>query len=175
MHGLGAGGVEAVRALDARGAGAGGAKALRAAAYLVARLGLGALFLAAGGLKLSDPYAFALEISNYQLFPSLAPWLAAALPSTEIVVGVALVAGPRAWARAGALAAALLLAAFTVAATSAVVRGVNISCGCFGADSGPVTWLTVLRDLGLVAAALYVYARPDHGPRWPFGRAARSR
>ncbi|HEU4410412.1 MAG TPA: MauE/DoxX family redox-associated membrane protein [Polyangiaceae bacterium] len=143
---------------------------MRPLAYLAARLGLGALFLVAGALKLRDPYAFALEIANYQLFPALAPWLAAALPATEIVVGVALVAGPRPWARAGALAAALLLGAFTVAATSAVVRGVNISCGCFGADSGPVTWLTVARDVGLVALALWVYARPEPLPRWPSRR-----
>jgi putative oxidoreductase len=161
-----------VKALGAQGLGAGPTQTLRGLGYLLARLGLGALFLVAGALKLRDPYAFALEISNYQFFPALAPWLAVALPSTEIVVGVALVAGPRAWARAGALVAALMLGAFTVAATSAVVRGVNISCGCFGADSGPITWLTVLRDLALIAAALWVYARPDHAPRWPFGRAA---
>ncbi len=143
---------------------------MRAFAYVALRLGLGALFLAAGALKLRDPYAFALEIANYQLFPALAPWLAAALPATEIVVGVALVAGPRPWARAGALAAAAMLGAFTFAAASAVARGVNISCGCFGADSGPVTWLTVLRDVALVAAALWVYARPDDAPRWPLFR-----
>lgn len=145
---------------------------MKAIAYLLLRLGLGAIFLVAGALKLRDPYAFALEISNYQLFPALSPWLAAALPSTEIVVGVALVAGPRPWVRAGALAAALMLGAFTVAATSAVVRGVNISCGCFGADSGPVTWLTVLRDVAFVAAACWVYASPTDAPRWPWRRAA---
>lgn len=144
---------------------------MKALAYLLARVGLGALFLVAGALKLRDPYAFALEISNYQLLPALAPWLAAALPATEIVVGVALVAGPRPWARAGGLAAALLLAAFTFAAASAIARGVNISCGCFGADSGPVTWLTVARDVALVAAALWVYARPQDVPRWPGRRA----
>jgi putative oxidoreductase len=148
--------------------------AVKAIAYLLLRLGLGALFLVAGALKLRDPYAFALEISNYQLFPALAPWLAAALPATEIVVGVALVAGPRPWVRAGALAAALLLGAFTVAATSAVVRGVNISCGCFGADSGPVTWLTVLRDVAFVAAAFWLYASPTDAPRWPWRRASAS-
>jgi putative oxidoreductase len=140
---------------------------VKALAHLLVRLGLGALFLAAGVLKLADPQAFAIEIANYQLFPALAPWLAVGLPSTEVVVGVALVAGPQRWARAGALAAALLLGAFTVAATSAVVRGINISCGCFGSDSGPVTWLTVLRDVALVAAALWVYASPQPLPRWP--------
>jgi uncharacterized membrane protein YphA (DoxX/SURF4 family) len=141
---------------------------MKGALYLALRLGLGALFLVAGALKLRDPYAFALEIANYQLLPGLAPWLAATLPAVELVIGLALVAGPRPWARAGALAATLLLVLFTVAVASAVARGVNISCGCFGGDSGPVTWLTVLRDVALVAAALWVYARPEDAPRRPW-------
>jgi hypothetical protein len=46
---------------------------------------------------------------------------------------------------------------FTVAVASAVGRGINISCGCFGAGSGPVTLLTVARDLALIAASAFVY------------------
>ena len=144
---------------------------MKAVVYLALRLGLGVLFLVAGVLKLRDPYAFALEISNYQLLPALAPWLAATLPAVEIAVGVALVAGTRAWVRAGALAAALLSIVFTVAVASAVARGVNVSCGCFGGDSSPVSWLTVLRDVALVGAALWVYARPDDAPSWPWRNA----
>jgi hypothetical protein len=42
---------------------------------------------------------------------------------------------------------------FTVAVVSAVARGVNIDCGCFGAGSGPVSGLTIVRNLGLLAVA----------------------
>ena len=118
------------------------------------RLALGALFVVTGVLKLGDPTAFAIEIHNYQLFPWLAPVLAATLPAVEIVVGAALLAGPRAWLRAGALASAGLMVVFTVAVGSAVVRGINISCGCFGAGSGPVTLMTVVRDVGLLGASV---------------------
>jgi putative oxidoreductase len=47
-----------------------------------------------------------------------------------------------------------LLVVFTLAVTQAVVRGINVDCGCFGgAASGPVTGWTIARDVGLLAAA----------------------
>jgi putative oxidoreductase len=132
---------------------------------LILRLGLGALFVVAGGLKLRDPAAFAQEIANYQLLPALAPYLALALPTIEIVAGVALLLLPAPWQRAAALALAGLLAMFTVATLAVVVRGVNIECGCFGAGGGPVNWSTVLRDLALIGAAMVVLAFTPRSPR----------
>jgi putative oxidoreductase len=119
----------------------------------VLRLGLGGLFVFAGAIKVADPAGFAVEIHNYQLFPALAPVLAATLPAVELAVGAAILGGSRAWMRAGALASTALLVVFTVAVGSVVVRGINITCGCFGAGSGPVTWITVLRDVALLAAS----------------------
>jgi uncharacterized membrane protein YphA (DoxX/SURF4 family) len=134
----------------------------KVALYWALRIGVGALFVLTGVLKLQDPTAFATEIHNYQLFPMLAPIMAATLPAIEVVLGLALVAGPRDWARGSALATGGLMLVFTVAVTSVVARGINISCGCFGAGSGPVTMLTVLRDVALVAAcgAIYAWAAP---------------
>jgi hypothetical protein len=59
---------------------------------------------------------------------------------------------------------------FTAAVTSAVVRGINISCGCFGAGSSPVTLATVARDVILLAASLGLLAlaqAPDKGASPP--------
>jgi uncharacterized membrane protein YphA (DoxX/SURF4 family) len=125
--------------------------------YWALRLSLGGLFVVTGALKIVDPSAFALEIHNYQLLPALAPILAASLPTVELAVGAALVLGTRPWVRAGALATFALMVVFTAAVASAVGRGINISCGCFGAGSGPVTLLTVARDLALLAASVAVY------------------
>lgn len=131
--------------------------ALTALTWLL-RLGLGGLFVYTGALKLTDPTAFAVEIHNYQLIPALAPLLAATLPAVELAVGAAILVGPSPFRRAGALASAALMAVFTVAVGSAVARGVNISCGCFGAGSGPVTYLTVLRDVLLLAGSVALLA-----------------
>jgi putative oxidoreductase len=129
----------------------------RAALYWALRLGLGALFALTGALKMRDPASFAIEIHNYQLFPGLAPLLAATLPATEIVLGLALLAAPRPWVRASALASTAWLGVFTMAVISVVARGIDITCGCFGDASGPVTMVTVLRDVALVAAGAALF------------------
>ncbi len=124
---------------------------------LVARLIVGALFVVAGVLKLADTATFATEIAHYQLYPELAPWLAIMLPSTELVVGGALLVGPPAWRRAAALAALGLLVMFTVALVHVVRAGINVDCGCFGGKTGPVTAWTIARDLALLGAAALVF------------------
>jgi putative oxidoreductase len=115
------------------------------------KLGLGALLLYAGIMKLLDPAGFAEEISNYRFLPELAPFLAVMLPPVEVLLGcVLVVAGTKnPWLSAAALGTTLLMAVFTVAVTQAVLRGIDTSCGCFGSDSGPITWLTVIRVIGL--------------------------
>ena len=124
---------------------------------LAARLVVGALFVVAGALKLGDPTAFATEIANYHFLPALAPWLAVTLPATELVVGATLLVGPARWRRAAALAAGALLVVFTVAIVHVVRAGINVDCGCFGGNSGPVTSWTAVRDLALLAAAAIVF------------------
>lgn len=125
---------------------------------LVLRLGLGGLLVVAGALKLRAPVAFATEIANYQLLPALAPYVAALLPVVELVIGGALVVAPRAWRRAAALGALALLATFTVAVGSAFFRRINIDCGCFGTGGGPITGLTLARNVVLMAAAATIVA-----------------
>jgi uncharacterized membrane protein YphA (DoxX/SURF4 family) len=117
------------------------------------RLGLGGLFLGTGVLKLRDPAGFATAVANYQIWPQLAGLLAATLPATEIVVGLSLLALPRPWRRAAAVAVVIMVVMFTVAAASALVRHIDIACGCFGADSGRLDVLTIVRDLALLAMA----------------------
>jgi len=140
----------------------------RAAPFLIllARVGLGGLLIVAGGLKMRAPGAFAAEIANYQLVPGLAPYLATVLPMIELVLGAALLVAPRAWRQAAALAAAVLLAGFTTAVGSAYFRGINIDCGCFGTGGGPITVVTLLRNLALLATACALV-------RFPASRARR--
>ena len=124
---------------------------------LAARLLIGALFVVSGALKLGDPTAFATEITNYRFLPQLAPWLAVTLPAVELAVGAALLVGPWKWRRAAALAAMGLLVMFTVAIVHVLRAGINVDCGCFGGNTGPVTIWTAVRDLVLLASAALVF------------------
>ena len=126
---------------------------VRAALAWVLRLGVGGVLVVAGALKLRAPAAFATEIANYQLFPAVAPYIAATLPVAELVVGAAVMAAARAWRRAAALVALVLFSTFTVAVASAYFRRINIDCGCFGTGGGPITALTLVRNVALMAAA----------------------
>src|SRR4029077_4391437 len=95
-----------------------------------------------------------------------APYLAAALPATELVLGMCLIAAPRAWRRAAAAGAALLFAAFTVAVASAYLRGINIACGCFGGGGDAIGPLTLARNLALLVAVAALWVC-DATPRRP--------
>jgi len=119
------------------------------------RLGVAAILIWAAVAKLGDPKAFAQDIANYRLLPAgLVPLSAAALPGIELVVGSALAIGV--WTRAAGIAATALLALFTVAIASALLRDIDIDCGCFGGHGHPVSWWTFARDVGFVAAAGFV-------------------
>jgi putative oxidoreductase len=121
--------------------------------WLALRVGLAFVFGYAGVMKLLDPTAFAVEIDHYQFLPSLAPWLAATLPAVEVTLALALLAAPSAWRRAAALGCFALMGMFTVAASAALYRKLDIDCGCFGTGTGPISWLTLVRDAALLAVS----------------------
>ena len=127
------------------------------------RVALGALLIVAGLLKLRDPTAFATEIANYQLLPTGAAMLAAVLPAIEVVIGLSLIALSRAWRRGAAAAALALFVTFTGAVASAYFRRINIDCGCFGTGGGPISALTLARNLTLTAGCL-ILLRFDRAP-----------
>jgi len=139
---------------------------------LLCRWIVGVVFLYACIDKLAHPVAFAQNIANYRLLPMplLHPfaWL---LPVLEAVVALALLAG---WQRRGAgFLAAGMSAMFIGAIGISLVRGLDISCGCFQTDSGHSVGLDLmLRDLGLLAASLVPMVAPTD--RWSLdGRRCR--
>ncbi len=127
---------------------------------------LGALFVYAALLKIRSPQDFADSIAAYQILPSpVINLLALGLPLLELVCGILVLSGF--FLRVGALGILALLAVFTAAITLALLRGLPIDCGCFGAqswlDSGP--WTGLLRDLILLGASWFIYQqslRHDH-------------
>ena len=127
---------------------------MRALGLTVLRLAVAGIFLYAAVGKLADVQAFAEELANFRvLLPATVPLAAAALPGVELLVGVLLAVGIA--TRAAAAAASGLLLVFTAGLSQALVRGIDLRCGCFG-GADVATWGTVVRDLLMLAPALLV-------------------
>ena len=127
---------------------------------LALRLALGAIFIVAGFSKAGHADQFAAQIAGFRLLPqfAIAP-LAIALPYLELLLGAYLILGL--FSRISAWTAVALLAIFDGAIASAVVRGMTVSCGCFGpTDTTVTTWTEVARDAVFVLLAVIVALRP---------------
>lgn len=119
--------------------------------YHGSRLVLALVFIYAGLVKANDVIAFAGQIANYQLLPYA--WnffIAASLPYLELLCGMLLLINRR--VRPAVLVLFVLNIIFMLALLSAIVRGLDIDCGCFRPDAetstAPLTAL--LRDIGLL-------------------------
>jgi uncharacterized membrane protein YphA (DoxX/SURF4 family) len=120
---------------------------------------VGAVLLVAGFSKLNDGWKFAEAIANYQLFPAQANQLAAVvLPWLEVCVGLLLVLAL--WQRAAALVSVLIFFAFGAAVISALGRGLDIECGCFGTDQAVKLGVrTLALDIACLVAALVAFTK----------------
>jgi uncharacterized membrane protein YphA (DoxX/SURF4 family) len=126
---------------------------------LALRVIIGGIFIVAGVAKVGHPADFAAQIAGFQLLPRvvIAP-MAIVLPYLEILLGGYLVIGL--FTRTAAWCAVALLALFDAAIASAVVRGMTVSCGCFGpSDKTVTTWAEVARDAIFVVLAIVIALR----------------
>jgi putative oxidoreductase len=117
---------------------------------VAARMAVAAALLVAGAIHLIHNGAFALAVAGFHLLAGGSAAAAAAiLAPLELLAGAALVS--RWLRRGGALIAAMLLSLFALALAQAVIRGIDLHCGCFGAlaEAGPL-WAAA-RDLALLA------------------------
>jgi len=124
---------------------------------LVARVGLGCLFLWSSLPKIRQPYDFLSNVYNYELVgPKLGMLMAMTLPWLELLVGICLVGGIFV---SGALLASVGMAAmFTFVLASALYRGLEISCGCFSAsDTGIISYSTLIRACLILLFSLAAY------------------
>jgi uncharacterized membrane protein YphA (DoxX/SURF4 family) len=123
---------------------------------LVLRVAIGAIFLVAGASKIGHVNVFATEIAGFRIVPQplVAP-LAVLLPFVEVLLGGYLIVGL--YTRVAGWIAAVQLAIFAAAIASTVVRGMAVSCGCFGPNDATVTsWPEVARDAALALVAAFV-------------------
>ncbi len=127
---------------------------------ILVRFVLGVVFLYASLDKIIYPSAFAQTVHHYQVFPNLLVNLTAiVLPWLEMILGLFLISGI--WLPGAVLLCNILLSAFLVLLLSAILRGLDIDCGCFviSRDSESVVsmWWYALRDGVFLSLSLYLF------------------
>ena len=126
-------------------------------AALAARVVLGCVFIYASLYKIRHPDLFAEAVYNYQLTPEVAVNLVAIwLPWVELFGGGLLVLGL--WVRGSVLLLNGLLVLFLGVLGISLARGLDIHCGCFGAQSDhSMGIVTLLRDSVFLLLAFYLF------------------
>jgi uncharacterized membrane protein YphA (DoxX/SURF4 family) len=140
---------------------------------LLARIGLGCLFLCSALPKIRQPYDFLHDVYNYEIVgPRLGLLIAMSLPWMELLAAVCLLSGIFI---SGALLVCVGMAAmFSFVVTWALYQGLDISCGCFGSGTEKITYLTLIRALIvlLLSTAAYVGVfSSSPQTHWRTGRA----
>jgi len=137
---------------------------VKSVAWRIVDLIIGGVFIYAGVIKALDPIGFANDIDNYKILPwAIGVRLAFYLPWLEILCGLALIA--RRLYLGGLSILTALISVFIVATVAAKVRGLDITCGCFGHASKNWGFTTHLAlDLVLLGGLLFL-VRKSPG-RW---------
>lgn len=129
----------------------------------LAKILIGTIFVAAAIDKIANPDAFAKSINNFHLLPYEALNVPALiLPWLELITGAMLLFSIKEKAASFLISSMLII--FIVAILTAIARGYNIDCGCFG-ESSPaaaaevtkVGWAKVLEDARWLIASLFIF------------------
>jgi uncharacterized membrane protein YphA (DoxX/SURF4 family) len=130
----------------------------------LARLGLAAVWLVSGGIKVADPDQTYIAVKAYDVLPTavVSP-VATVLPWLEIALGVLLLIGVG--TRAVAVLSGVLLLVYIAGVSQAWARGLSIDCGCFGgggqvAPDATAYGTELLRDTGFLILAGWLTIRP---------------
>jgi hypothetical protein len=145
-----------------------------AVALVFGQVLIGATFAASALGKVRDPDGFAQSAGAFRLIPAdRVPIVARLLTVADVLVVALLVVGlvPAAGVAttAGLGIAVALLVAYTVGLIAVRVRGMTVTCHCFGASPAPVSWWDVVRNVVLVGGAGWGMAAGSPESRLPVG------
>ncbi len=126
---------------------------------------LAGIFIYAGIIKAFDPVQFASDIDNYKILPwPVCVALAFYLPWLEIFCALGLVF--RFLYRGALSILTASIAVFTFATIAAKVRGLDITCGCFGHASQNWSFPSHLAtNLAILTGLLLLFFKATSGNR----------
>lgn len=124
---------------------------------LIFRYVLGFIFIYASIEKIYDPQEFATAIARYDLIPNyLINFLSVLIPWIELVCGFGLIFGY--YLKENAIIYLVLMTVFTLLVLISMIRGLDISCGCFGSEEATkVGMLKLTENIGILLIAIYVF------------------
>ncbi|WP_432800193.1 MauE/DoxX family redox-associated membrane protein [Poriferisphaera sp. WC338] len=113
------------------------------------------VFFIAGAMKMWDIHQFVDSLDSYQFFPELALGpVAFFIPSLEMVLAICLLL--KFFRLTSLIASFLLLLCFTLVLMISHLRGIDISCGCFGALEVHSYVYMYCRNIILMLVTLFV-------------------
>ncbi|MBN1592447.1 MAG: DoxX family membrane protein [Candidatus Coatesbacteria bacterium] len=119
---------------------------------LIFRIIVGGVFVYASIDKIIHPAQFADMVYNYRMLPYFViNFFAVILPWIELVIGLCLILGP--FSDAASLVTGGLLAMFIVASIAALIRGLDINCGCFtmSPEGKKAGWSVIITNTVLIS------------------------
>ncbi len=129
---------------------------------MICRICLGLMFIYASLDKIAHPEEFAKQIGYYKALPfGLENVLAIVLPWTELIVGICLIAGLL--VDGATLLSIIMMLVFILAISQAMLRGIDITCGCFkvSTDSDKLGLDTIIRDIIFLVMSYIVLNRQE--------------
>ncbi len=122
---------------------------------------LGAMWMVSGVMKLMNLIGIIDVVMQYQILPpSWVVMAASTLPWFEVLIGFGMMmcllpylrrfTENRLFLLTLLWMSLVLLGIFLIAMGSVMLRGLVVSCGCFGSESQQVGWWTIGRDIGLM-------------------------
>ena len=109
----------------------------------ISRLLLGFIFIYASIDKILDPLSFSNLIDNYHVTPVfLNNLFALFVPMLELVIGICLIFNLN--INGASFISIALLLWFLFILSQALVRGINVDCGCFDLNSGTASVICYL-------------------------------
>ena len=124
--------------------------------YLIAitRIYLALVFILSGLDKISNLSAFATSIENYDILPiQIINLIAIVIPWIEVITGALLLLGF--YIKENSIIIGSLLGVFTLAVLSAVLRNLDIDCGCQGTfDGQKVGILKIIENVSLIIVSI---------------------
>lgn len=130
--------------------------------FFSVRFILGAIFIYASLDKIANPEAFAKIIENYRILPiQLVNPLAIYLPWVELLIGLFLIIDK--WLKPSLLIYNILLIIFIITLSQALIRGLDIACGCFSVKPSSTSdiWLRIIEDFILLFFGFMLFKYSD--------------